>query len=202
MSEAGRSGGRGARERILAAASALFEAQGINLTTMEQIAAAAPVSKRTLYVHFPVKEQLVVAYLKDLSDSGATIESALTRDDVPARDRILALFGIPVTDGPVRGCPFIAAATEFPDPDSSAHAYTRDRKQEFTTRIAELLDEMGVDDPAVLAEQLAIIADGVASRAMVFNDARRGDYGRAAAEALLDAALATKVSRRRAGTTP
>lgn len=181
--------GRGGRERILAAATTLFEAQGITATTMEQIAAAAPVSKRTLYAHFPAKEDLVVAYLRHLSDAGLTMESMLDRDDLPARDRVMALFGVHQFDGPVRGCPFTAAATEFPDPQSPPHAYTRELKQQFTSRIAELLAELGAREPDRLAEQLAILADGVAGRAMVFDDPGRGDYARAAAETLLDAAL-------------
>jgi AcrR family transcriptional regulator len=189
MNTAESSRSRGARARILSAATALFEARGINLTTMEQVAAEAPVSKRTLYAHFATKEDLVVAYLQHLSDAGLTIESALAREDLPARDRILMLFDIADTDGPVRGCPFIAAATEFPDPDSTAHAYTRNRKREFTSRLSDLLGELGAHQPDELAEQLAILADGVATRAMVFNDAKRGDSGRAAANALLDAAL-------------
>lgn len=181
--------GRGGLERILAAATTLFEAQGINATTMEQIAAEAPVSKRTLYAHFPGKADLVVAYLRHLSDAGLTMENLLEREDLPAHERIMGLFRPYPFDGPVRGCPFTAAATEFPDPDNAAHAYTRDRKEQFTRRIAELLEELGVDDPDKLAEQLAILADGVAGRAMVFNDPGRGDYAREAAKTLLDAAL-------------
>ncbi|WP_422743062.1 TetR/AcrR family transcriptional regulator [Mycobacterium sp. WMMD1722] len=180
---------RGGRERILAAATTLFEARGITATTMEQIAAAAPVSKRTLYLHFPAKEDLVVAYLRHLSDAGLTMEGMLERGDLPVRDRVMALFRVHRFDGPVRGCPFTAAATEFPDPLSPPHAYTRERKRQFTSRIAELLAELGAKDPDGLAEQLAILADGVAGRAMVFDDPDRGAYARAAAETLLDAAL-------------
>src|SRR3712207_6699712 len=181
--------GRGGRERILAAATTLFEAQGITATTMEQIAAAAPVSKRTLYAHFPAKEDLVVAYLRHLSDAGLTMEGMLDREDLPARDRVMALFRMHRFDGPVRGCPFTAAATEFPDPQSPPHAYTRERKQQFTSRIAELLAELGARDADRRAEQFAILADGVAGRAMVFDDPDRGDYARAAAETLLESAL-------------
>ena len=181
--------GRGARERIVTAAADLFDRQGITATTLEQIAATAPVSKRTLYAHFSTKDDLVVTYLRYVYDSGLTVESALYDPRIPPRERILAMFTVPVpVDRPVRGCPFTAAATEFPDPNSPAHAYTRERKHAFTILIAELLDEMGARDPSRLAEQLAILTDGVASRAMVFNDTSRADVGRAAAEALLNAA--------------
>jgi AcrR family transcriptional regulator len=184
--------GRGGRERILAAATALFQAQGINATGMEQVASRAPVSKRTLYVHFPTKDHLVVAYLRHLTEAGLTIEGALDRQDLTPRERLLELFTVPDNGtGPIRGCPFVDAAAEFPDPDSPVHAYTRQQKQRFTQRVVDLVSELGVAHQDVLGEQLAILADGVASRAMVLNDATCGHHARAAAEALLDAATAS-----------
>ena len=181
--------GRGGRERILAAATALFEARGINATGMEQVAAAAPVSKRTLYAHFPTKDELVVGYLRHLVESGRTLETALDREDLAPRERILALFAPPVRDSDVlRGCPFVDAAAEFPDPASPVHEYACRQKQRLAGRLAELAGELGVADPDRLGEQLAVLVDGAASRSMVLNDASCGDHARAAAEALLDAA--------------
>ncbi|WP_308406950.1 helix-turn-helix domain-containing protein [Streptomyces sp. AC555_RSS877] len=58
--------GRGARERILKAATRLFTAQGTNATGMDQLSTAAEVSKRTLCTHFPSKDELVGAYLQSL----------------------------------------------------------------------------------------------------------------------------------------
>ncbi|MGZ4193985.1 MAG: helix-turn-helix domain-containing protein, partial [Solirubrobacteraceae bacterium] len=63
MSPAGdpppRSGGRGARGRILAAARVLLHRHGITATGVAELGAAAHVSKRTLYQHFAGKDQLV-----------------------------------------------------------------------------------------------------------------------------------------------
>lgn len=182
--------GRGGRERILAAATALFEAQGINTTGMEQVAAAAPVSKRTLYAHFPHKDELVVAYLRHLTESGHTLESVLEREDLPPRERVLALFAVPEGGaGPIRGCPFVDAAAEFPDPTSPVHEYASEQKRLLTERLTELVGALGVPEPRILAEQLAVLVDGAASRSMVLNDAGCGRHARAAAEALIDAAL-------------
>ncbi|MFI5777313.1 TetR/AcrR family transcriptional regulator [Nocardia sp. NPDC051570] len=181
--------GRGGRERILAAATTLFESQGITATGMEQVAAAAPVSKRTLYTHFPSKDQLVVDYLRHLVESGHTMEGVLDREDLPPRERLLALFTIPDRgDGPIRGCPFVDAAAEYPDPHSPVHQYAAAQKRRFADRLVELLSTLGVAHPRVLAEQLAILADGAASRSMILNDTDCGRYAQAAAAALLDAA--------------
>ncbi|MEU6407537.1 helix-turn-helix domain-containing protein [Microbispora sp. NPDC046933] len=178
--------GRGGRERILAAAARLFATQGINATGMEQIADEAPVSKRTLYAHFRTKDDLVIAHLQDLASSGRTLESVLTREDLSPRERILWLFDLPAADAaPVRGCPFIDAAAEFPDPDSVVHAYAREQKLRMARLVTALLTELGCREPAALAEQLVTLADGAASRAMVLGEADYGRHARAAAEILL-----------------
>nr|WP_282796030.1 hypothetical protein [Streptomyces sp. CC224B] len=59
----------------------------------------------------------------------------------------------------------------------------------MVTLIADLVTELGCRDPLLLAEQLATLADGAASRAMVLDDADYGRHARAAAEVLLDQAL-------------
>lgn len=46
-------------DHLSATAFRLFEAQGFDAVTMEQVAAEAGVAKATLYAHFPVKEALL-----------------------------------------------------------------------------------------------------------------------------------------------
>ncbi|MEV5976653.1 helix-turn-helix domain-containing protein [Streptomyces sp. NPDC052114] len=182
--------GRGGRERILAAAARLFAVQGINATGMEQVAEQAPVSKRTLYAHFRTKGDLVIAHLQGLAASGATLEGVLTREDIPPRERILGLFDPPAADAdPVRGCPFIDAAAEFPDPQSAVHSYAREQKLRMVELVTALVGELGCREPDALAEQLVTLADGAASRAMVLDEADYGRHARAAAEVLLERAL-------------
>ncbi|MFI1753437.1 TetR/AcrR family transcriptional regulator [Streptomyces sp. NPDC020571] len=194
VTTASRRQGRGGRERILAAAAGLFAVQGINATGMEQIAERAPVSKRTLYAHFRTKDELVLAHLKDLASTGRTLEGALARQDIHPRERILALFDpLPAGTDPVRGCPFIDAAVEFPDPQNAVHSYARERKLLMVRMVADLVTELGCREPSVLAEQLVTLADGAASRAMVLGDPDYGRHARTAAEILLDNALPTTI---------
>ncbi|WP_298442954.1 TetR/AcrR family transcriptional regulator [uncultured Ferrimonas sp.] len=54
------------RQAIIAAAKTLFIASGIHATSMDQLAAEAQVSKRTVYNHFASKELLVAQLLTEM----------------------------------------------------------------------------------------------------------------------------------------
>ncbi|MEO3797642.1 TetR family transcriptional regulator [Nonomuraea sp. B10E15] len=76
---------RRTREALTAAAVELFRRQGYEATTVAQIAAAADVSTRTFFLHFPTKEDVV------LSDAGTRVELAVRtiegrRPDEPLPD--------------------------------------------------------------------------------------------------------------------
>jgi AcrR family transcriptional regulator len=52
------------KQKIIAAALGLFQQQGFDATTMEQIAAQADIAKGTLYSSFPVKEAILSEFIK------------------------------------------------------------------------------------------------------------------------------------------
>lgn len=52
------------RRKIVDTAMALFKQQGVDATTMEQIAAEADIAKGTLYNYFPVKEAILDEFMK------------------------------------------------------------------------------------------------------------------------------------------
>ncbi|MEP9354726.1 TetR/AcrR family transcriptional regulator [Xanthobacter sp. KR7-65] len=60
-----RRGRRDTAERIRSAARKLFLEKGYGATSMDAVAAAAPVSKRTLYQHFPGKAELFGAVIDE-----------------------------------------------------------------------------------------------------------------------------------------
>jgi TetR/AcrR family transcriptional regulator, mexJK operon transcriptional repressor len=57
------------RQAIIASATRLFLAQGFRQVSMEKIAAAAPVSKATLYHYFDSKEALLAEVISEVSDT-------------------------------------------------------------------------------------------------------------------------------------
>ena len=59
------------REEIQDAATRLFLASGFHAVSVDEIAAAAEVSKRTLFKYFPSKEDLVIGGFADHADEAA-----------------------------------------------------------------------------------------------------------------------------------
>lgn len=52
------------RQEILAAADALFYSEGLRAVSVDEVAAKAGITKKTLYYHFRSKDELIAAYLQ------------------------------------------------------------------------------------------------------------------------------------------
>ncbi|MHB8076568.1 TetR/AcrR family transcriptional regulator [Desulfosporosinus fructosivorans] len=77
------------RQRIVKVAMELFQSQGFNNTTMEQIAEEADIARKTLYNHFPVKEVIVDDYVRGISKE-ATQQASEGLQNLPdTRSRLL-----------------------------------------------------------------------------------------------------------------
>jgi AcrR family transcriptional regulator len=182
-------GGRGARARILAAATKLFYEQGINATGMKELTDTAHVSTRTFYQHFSGKEELVSAYLQRWdSEHLLGSEAALDRLDLPPRDRLLGLFRMPPADAAARGCPFHNAAVEIAAPDGPARILITAHKQRFLEKITETAKAAGADSPKLLAQQIAILHEGATSWWTSTGDRASFRHARHTARLLLDQA--------------
>jgi TetR/AcrR family transcriptional regulator of autoinduction and epiphytic fitness len=76
------------REAIIQAAIAEFRANGFDITSMDKIAATAGVSKRTVYNHFPSKEELFAEILNQLWTRVTAEQETAYRPDLPLRDEM------------------------------------------------------------------------------------------------------------------
>jgi AcrR family transcriptional regulator len=180
--------GRGAEMRILDAAENLFYREGIHATGVERIAEKAQVSKRTLYRHFPSKNDLVEQYLRRINDTGGIRnEQALDTPDATARNRLLAIFDSPPVDR-FRGCPFHNAAVEAADEMPGVHDIVHEHKLQFIARLTDAAAEAGAADPYQLGHQLAVLFEGALALATSLNDTAAMIHARSAAEVLVDAA--------------
>jgi len=150
---------------------------------MDQLCAAAEVSKRTAYQHFAGKDELVTEYLRRFDPT--VLSDIFDRADLTPRQRLLAVFDVPPTT-PL--CPYIATAVELHDPQHPASQYARDYKKAVAARLTDAAREAGATDPEQLGEQLALLIDGAAARTRVLN-ADAFPTAAAIATALIDNAL-------------
>ncbi|MGE8067816.1 TetR/AcrR family transcriptional regulator [Pseudomonas sp. NPDC089569] len=80
------------REAIIQAAITEFRANGFDITSMDKIAATAGVSKRTVYNHFPSKEELFAEILNQLWVRVTAEQETSYRPDRPLRDQLRVLL--------------------------------------------------------------------------------------------------------------
>src|ERR1700691_3753375 len=179
------------RERLLEAASELFYAEGVQSVGIDRVIERAGVAKASLYSTFGSKEQLVCAYLDTRHAQMLGRLRAAVDDVEDPVERILAVFDAQAhlfRTPDYRGCAFTAAVAEAPAGgrvDQAAESYRRDIRALFT----ELAAAAGAPDPVLLASHLQLICDGGGLAAKMDRDAAIAAPARAAATALIAAAI-------------
>ncbi len=151
-----------ARRRLLETATRLFYEDGIHAVGIDRIIAEAGVAKATFYNHFPSKDDLVVAYLEEIDQVGRAAVAALPKQ--PPRKMISAIMeriSAAVTAGGWRGCPFLNAAAEYPDPASRVRQAINARRVWYHDNLRKLLAEDGDPVPSVTASLLVALSDGL-----------------------------------------
>lgn len=80
------------RAAIVQAAIAEFRANGFEATSMDRVAATAGVSKRTVYNHFPSKDDLFAQILQELWACSSAVDAAVYRPALPLREQLTELL--------------------------------------------------------------------------------------------------------------
>lgn len=155
-------GASAARRRLLDTATRLFYAEGIRAVGIDRIIAEAGVAKATFYNHFPSKDDLVLAYIEEQDRLGRAAVAALPKQS--PREMIAAIMGRiseAVVAGGWRGCPFLNAAAEYPDPKSPVRQAIDARRAWYHEALRELLEADGDPAPSVTASLLTALSDGL-----------------------------------------
>ena len=144
--------GDNARQRILDAAYRCFYKQGFYRTSVDEVAATAKVTKKTLYYHFVSKDALMGAVLEDQQDrSLGIISAALDNGEPDAGAAIRAVFRSFArwASGPDwHGTGFARIAMELADlPGHPARVAARRHKRAVEAAVAVVLRNRGVSDP-------------------------------------------------------
>lgn len=153
---------RNTRERILDAANDLFYEHGIRATSADRIIEQVGITKVTFYRHFRTKSDLVVAYLhRQSAAEQAWMNSTVDdRDPLATMHTIAAGIGTASCSPGFRGCAFINAAAEYPDPHDPVRLAVAAHREWMTGFFAGIAERAGVRDAGSVANQLMILRDG------------------------------------------
>jgi len=153
--------GLSARDRLLAAATALFYREGIHSVGVDRVIETAGVTRATLYKQFAGKEDLVLAYLES-EDAGlrALFDAALASGAAPEGllDLVVAGIQADIAERHTRGCPFINAAAEYPD-EGPVRTLIGTHRDWFRTTLRDLAAAAGLRDPEEVAGALVLLRD-------------------------------------------
>jgi AcrR family transcriptional regulator len=162
------------RPALVEAAAELFYARGITATSVDDVAAAAELTKPTLYRHFPSKEALVTAYLDDrheqLDRELRTRLAAAAPSERPVA--VIEWLCDWITRPDFNGCAFLRGYAEL-QTDPKVLAKARRRKRVLRETVEEACRAAGISDPVAVSEELTLVVEGAATLAFVTGDASR-----------------------------
>ncbi|MEV1129520.1 TetR/AcrR family transcriptional regulator [Agromyces sp. NPDC049794] len=189
------------RASLVAAASELFYAHGIQAVGMDTVRAASGVPLKRVYRAFRSKDDLVEATLRD-RDAGiaASVRRFLdARSGDSPTERVLAVFDWLhewFAEDSFRGCAFVNAFGELGDDAAPVAEAVRDHKRAFRSVLRRLVDELGLsaDDADALAERLYIVANGAMVTAPITGSPATAAEAKAVARVLVEAATVRPAS--------
>jgi AcrR family transcriptional regulator len=179
-----------ARDRLLTAASQLFPEAGVQATGVDAIIESAGAAKATFYRHFPSKDDLIVAWLRDPRTRWFDrVRAEAERPAADPREQILRFFEAVarwLENEGSRGCPYLNTAIEITDPAHPARAVVREYLDEISAYLRKLLVDAGYPDADRRAMELHALLAGAISLAVAHETTAFAITARRAAERLLD----------------
>lgn len=153
------------RDRLIAAAARLFYEQGMERTTIAEIAAAADVPSGNVYYYFKAKDDIVDAVVSmRIAEIEATHADLADRYDAPA-DRLKALFKALWGQAEIyaqHGCPIGSLCTELSKGPTGGEEHSARLMQALLTGFEQQFQEMGRDDAHDLAVMMVTSYQGSA----------------------------------------
>ena len=173
------------RQRILQEAYRLFRRRGFFRVGVDEVAAAANVTKRTLYYHFKSKDALLAAVLTSQHEQAFAAFQTYGIDLSGGPEQIVeALFhGLDVWSSRPgwAGSGFTRLVMELADlPGHPARSIARRHKTAIEAHLAEKLAKANVKSPQERAREVLLLTEGAIVLILIHGDRR---YSRAAAEA-------------------
>jgi AcrR family transcriptional regulator len=161
-----------ARLRLLTTATRIFYSEGIHSVGVDRIIAEAKVTRATFYRHFPGKEDLVVAYLR-VADQAIRDQVDAAVVAIPAASDALRTVAEGIAAGirspGFRGCAFLNAVAEYPDPGHPVHQVVLAHRQWFLDTINTLLARIEETSAEAAAQHFVMLRDGAMAAGCLFD---------------------------------
>ena len=157
--------GQSARERILDTAYELFSHRGIHDVGVDELVERAGVAKATLYRHFPSKDELVLAFLKQREQiwTYGWVEREARRRGGTPEEQLLGIFDLFdewFHRDDFEGCSFVNVLLEFGDLDHPVGRASADYLENIRSVVRNLALEAGLRDPQAFALSWHILMKG------------------------------------------
>ena len=166
--------GRGAekRARLVAAARTTLHEQGVERTTLADIAQAADVPLGNVYYYFKTKDELVGAVLDAYDADFAMLDAVMAKHRTP-KARLKAL--VRIWTGPkerlaLYGCPIGTLCSELHKRDDEVTQHSADVFAKLITVAEEQFRQLGRRDARELAVALVASYEGIALIANTLRD--------------------------------
>lgn len=154
---------------VLDVAAELFYARGVHEVGMDELIGSTGLGKATVYRLFASKDLLIAAYLQRLADEiFALIDAHAGGESADPGVALSAVIDAVETDvrrPGFRGCPFNNASIEYHDPEHPARQQARRYRQGLLARLTACAEQLSARSGASLAQQLAVLIDGVYTNA-------------------------------------
>ena len=184
------------RDELVQNALRAFYAGGFHAIGMDRLAKETGVSKTAIYKHFRTKDELILATLRlrDEQFRNWLVRRVEALADNP-KDQLLAIFtalGEWFDEPEYQSCMFIKASSEYQDHGDPIHQTAADHKKLLLKYFTNLADKAGLCEPEQVARQLLVLKEGAIVLAHLNTADSIADSARAAAQTIIDDALANK----------
>jgi AcrR family transcriptional regulator len=178
------------RRRILDAAYELFYRMGFGRVGVDEVAAFARVTKRTLYYHFRSKDELLAAVLERHHELAMARVSKHAGRYRGSADEILTVLFAELARWSAKpgwtGAGFTRLAMELADlPGHPARAIAKRHKAALEGWWSDLLDRAGIPLPGERAREVALLIEGAAALVLIHGDRAYADAAARAARHLV-----------------
>jgi len=152
-----------AKQRILDTANELFYDDGIRVVGIDRLISVSSVTKATFYKHYGSKDTLILKYILARHEAmRVEISEIIDSTDGPeaALRGIVAEIAGRIAQPGFRGCAFLNAAAEFPDPQHPVREVVTTHRDWYTEVVAGLLSDLGHPMPGDAADEFLLAIDG------------------------------------------